>query len=266
MSKIILQFDGPIARVTLNRPELLNALDDEACTLLLQAARKIEKTPGVRCVILSAAGKSFMAGADVNSMNAQLSNADLDLASEFESAVVRKANEFCQVMERLPVPVVVSARGYVAGGGLGLAACGDFLIVSDTAVFIAAHIQVGLSPDHGTSWYLNRLVGSRKAKEILMFGARISAADAKQFGLANEVVPDADLESFTDAYARKLVAMPAMAVANIKRLINSAPQHSFSDHLQMEAKMLAEASLTADYREGVRAFVEKRKPRFGQAG
>lgn len=266
MSKVLLEFDGPVARLTLNRPEVMNALDDEACDLLLAAARRIEKTPGVRCLIFTGAGKSFMAGGDINTMAEQLSDPNVDLASEFESAVVRKANEFCQVMERLPFPVVVSVRGAVAGGGLGLATCGDFLLASDNAQFVAAHVMVGLSPDGGASWYLHRLLGARRAKEILMFGKRLTAAEAKEMALVNEVVPDAELDAFTADYARKLAAMPAKALANIKLLINSAPQHSFADHLQMEARVLGEAALTADFREGVTAFKEKRKPQFGKAG
>ncbi|MET0988073.1 MAG: enoyl-CoA hydratase-related protein [Steroidobacteraceae bacterium] len=264
MAKVDLSFDGPIARLTLNRPEVLNAMDTEACDQLLLAAKRIERTSSVRCVIFSGAGKSFMSGADLTAMGNQLEDPNVDLQHEFESSVVRKANEFLQVMERIPVPVIVSVRGAVSGGGLGFACCGDFLIASESAVFVAAHILVGLSPDGGVSWYLPRLLGARLAKDILMLGRKFSAQEAERIGLVKQVVPDAELESATNALAQTLLAMPAKALANIKLLVNQAAQHSFNDHLQLEARLLGEAAVTSDFREGVKAFKEKRRPQFNK--
>jgi 2-(1,2-epoxy-1,2-dihydrophenyl)acetyl-CoA isomerase len=265
MAKVDLLLDGPIARLTLNRPELLNALDPEACDQLLLAAKQIERTPTVRCVIFTGAGKSFMSGADLGAMSSQLSDPDVDLRHEFESSVVRRANEFLQVMQRLPAPVICSVRGAVSGGGLGFACCGDFIVASDTAVFVAAHILVGLSPDGGASWYLPHLLGPRLAKDILMLGRKFSAQEAERIGLVRQVVPDAELESATNELAQKLLAMPAKAMANIKLLVNQATQHSFSDHLQLEARLLGEAAVTSDFREGVAAFKEKRRPQFNRS-
>src|SRR5262245_20668234 len=204
MAKVELSFDGPIARLTLNRPEVLNAMDGEACDQLLIAAKRIEKTPSVRCVIFSGAGKSFMSGGDLSMMSDQLDDPNADLRHEMESSVVRKANEFLQVIERLPVPVIVSVRGAVSGDGLGFACCGDFLIASDNSIFVAAHILVGLSPDGGASWYLPRLVGARLAKDILMLGRKFNAQEAERIGLVKQVVPDAELESATNALAQTL--------------------------------------------------------------
>lgn len=265
MPKALLDIDGPIARLTLNRPEVMNALDAEACEELLTLARRVERTPGVRCLILGGAGASFMSGADVKELASQVGDPDRDLVHEFESNVVRRANEFCQVIERLPVPVISSVRGAVSGGGLGIALSADFVVASETAFFFAAHAMVGLTPDGGLSWYLTRLVGARRAKEILMLGKRVPASEALEIGMLHSVVADDQLEAATDALAAALLAMPAASLAGIKQLVNSAPQHSFADHLQMEARLLGEAAGSPDFHEGVAAFREKRRPRFGTA-
>lgn len=264
MSDVLLQFDGPIARLTINRPQVLNALNDDTCEQLLLAAKKIERNDKVRCIIFSGNGKSFSSGGDVNMLAERLADPERDLKHEFESSAVRGGAEFCQVMERIPAPVITSVRGAVSGGGLGLALSGDFIIASETAFFLAAHVRIGLSPDAGASWYLHRRIGARLAKEFLMLGNRIAAAEAERVGLVNRVVPDSDLETETDALAERLLALPAHAIASVKQLINMAPQHSFSDHLQMEAKLLGEAAITADFREGVEAFREKRPAQFNK--
>jgi 2-(1,2-epoxy-1,2-dihydrophenyl)acetyl-CoA isomerase len=262
MSKILLEFEGPLARLTINRPEVLNALDDDTCEQLLVAAKKIERHDAVRCVIFSGRGKSFSSGGDVNMLAERLADPERNLKHEFESSAVRGANEFCQTIERLPMPVITSMRGAVSGGGLGLALSADFIVASETAFFFAAHARIGLSPDGGASWYLHRRLGAARAKEILMLGSRVTASEALELGLVNRVVPDGELESATEAFASQLLAMPAQSLARIKQLINMAPQHSFADHLQMEARFLGESAISEDFREGVKAFQEKRQPRF----
>ncbi|WP_068076616.1 enoyl-CoA hydratase/isomerase family protein [Novosphingobium lentum] len=264
MAAIELDMAGPIARLTLNRPEVGNALDSAACELMLHHAREVERSPHVRCLILAGQGRHFSTGGDLSSLAPLLADPATNMRGVFESNVVRMANEFCQVIERLPVPVIASVRGAVTGGGFGFACAADFIVASDTAFFLAAHILAGLTPDGGISWYLTRLLGPKLAKDILMLPERIDAAEALRIGLVREVVPDAELEAATQLLAERLVAMPRIALAGIKALVNAAPQHSFADHLQMEARLMGLAAEHPDFREGVAAFAEKRKPRFGQ--
>lgn len=265
MSSILFELDGPIARIKLNRPQARNALNPETCAELLEIARSVETNEKVRCLIWGAFGDHFAGGADVTNFAEYIARSDVNLRSIFESNVVRDANQLCQCIERMPFPVIGSLRGAVAGGPLGQVLGSDFIVASETAYFFPAHIAVGFSPDGGLSYHLNRLVGSRLAKKILMLGERINAKEAERIGLVDQVVHDNELDAATEALAQRLIAQPRVAIRNIKRLINAAQTNNLTEQLQLEAETLSECAETADFREGVRAFQEKRKPRFNQA-
>jgi len=261
--RVLLQRDGPIARLVLNRPDSANALDPATCAELFERAAEVEGDPDVRVLVFTAKGTNFSVGGDLSSLLPMIELPPAARAPAMENNVVQMANRFCHIMDRLPVPVIASVRGGVVGGGLGFACGADFIIASETAYFLPAHIHVGLPPDGGESWHLPRLVGPARAKAMLMLGEKVDAAQALAIGLVYKVVPDAELEDETAHLAARLAASPSHAIAGVKTLVNRMGQHGFSDHLQMEARIMGDAARSSDFPEGVRAFAERRKPVFG---
>ena len=166
----------------------------------------------------------------------------------------------------MPQPVVARVRGAVAGAAVGFVAASDFAICSDTAIFIVAHVHIGASPDGSTSYYLPRMVGVRKAKELAILGAKLTAPDALALGLVNRVVPDAELERAAEEVVTAIVATPATSVRRIKTLMDRSLDNSLERQLQLEAESFAECAATDDFVEGVSAFAEKRKARFNRSG
>lgn len=266
MSAVLLERDGAIARLVLNRPEVSNALDPQTCAELVARLAEVEADDAIRVLVFTARGKAFSAGGDLSSLMPIIALAPSERAAAMEDNVVQMANRFCHRLERLAVPVIAAVRGGVVGGGMGFACGADFIVASETAYFLPAHVLVGLPPDGGESWYLPRLVGPARAKAMLMLGDRVNADEALRIGLVHKVVADADLETETQRLAERLAAAPAAALSAIKALVNQVGQHGFSDHLQMEARMMGEAARSPDFPEGGRAFAERRKPRFGGGG
>ncbi|MGW8814405.1 enoyl-CoA hydratase/isomerase family protein [Gordonia terrae] len=259
---VLYEREGSIARVTLNRPHAGNALTPESIAQLLSILRSIERSDDVRVVVIDGNGKHFMAGADLADFQKSLDDPTIDPAIEFESRVVRDANQFPQILERMPQPVVAKVNGCAAGGGAGLALASDFIVFGESSSFLFAHSKVGLSPDNATGWLLTRAIGERMAKRILMFGERVDAEAAERWGLVDQVVPDVDLERATMDLARSLSELPRVAVKNIKKLVNGAARTPIAEQLQLEALWLAECAGHPDFREGVTAFQERRAPNF----
>lgn len=261
MPDILTEIDGPVARVTFNRPEVRNAVSNEIVTGMLRFLTEIENDPAIRCVVLAGAGAHFSAGGDVKAFQETLDLSSEERRRNFESRILAVAPLF-QLMERLPKPIVASVRGAVAGAGVGWVAASDYVLLSDTAMFVVAHIHLGGSPDGGVTWHLPRAVGVRKAKEMAMLGDRISADEALSLGLANRVVADADLDAETRLIAERFAGAPTFAVAQAKRLINAASGNLLGRQLELEAEAFGACAATEDFAEGARAFMEKRKPRF----
>lgn len=263
MSESVLkQVDGPIAHLVLNRPEARNALDTDALNLLVRYLREIEQDASVRCVVLRGAGEHFMAGADLKAFKHQVERANGELRGMFEERVLQDGNRFPQIMERMPQPIIASVRGGVIGGGMALALAADMIIASESAFFMCTQVNFGLLPDGGVTWNLTKLLGPRLAKQLMLLGERVGAAHAERIGLINRVVPDAELESATLALAAELAAKPRVSLRAIKQLVNEAPHVSLAEGLQQEARLVGECVSHADFREGLNAFFEKRKPNF----
>ena len=248
-----------IATITFNRPEVRNAFGDSTRDKLLLLLEQAEADNEVHCVVLTGAGKSFAAGGDVKGMQ------DLQLAEDTQVLVKRilVAARVIKLMRRMTTPVIAAVNGPAAGGAMNLALACDIRYASDSAFFAESFVKIGLVPDWGGHYFLTRIVGTSRAMELMMLGERIQAADALRLGLVNEVFPTATFHEHVRARALSLAAGPRDAIATIKRGVYSGATGSLSDTLNFEEAAQKEAFLSADAREGVAAFVQKRAPKFG---
>jgi 2-(1,2-epoxy-1,2-dihydrophenyl)acetyl-CoA isomerase len=259
---LLLDRDGAIATLTLNRPALLNALDAEMIDALITHSAALAADDGVRCVIIKGAGRHFMAGGDIRSFGGQLADTPNDRRRHF-TRMVEHMHAAIENLQRMPHPVLASVHGAVAGFGLSLMCACDLAIASESSYFTSAYRHLGLTPDGGASYTLPRLVGLKKAMEIVLLGDRFDVAEALRLGLVNRVVPETDLDVATRKVAMALATGPVLAIRNGKRLVNQSLSQSLSAQLQSEAESFGACAATEDFAEGVRAFLDKRTPRFG---
>lgn len=260
---VLTEVDGPIARITFNRPAARNAITQEMLLTMRAFLHRIEHDADVRCIVLSGVGDHFSAGGDVIGFGETLKIPAKERRAAFEGRIQNAAPVFLQ-FARAAVPVVAKVRGAVAGAALGFALGADFVICGSGAVFILAHVHIGASPDGSSSYYLPRLIGERKAKELAILGQRVSADEALGMGMINQVVPDTELDSAVDSLLQKIVAAPATSVRRAKLLMGRSLGNSLEQQLQLEAESFAECAATDDFVEGVTAFAEKRKAIFNR--
>jgi 2-(1,2-epoxy-1,2-dihydrophenyl)acetyl-CoA isomerase len=259
---VLLEVDGGIATVTLNRPQALNALSDDMIPALVEVMAKVEVDAAVRCVVLRGAGDHFMAGGDIKGFHGRLSESTpAERGAHFRDKI-HSLHPAIVSMRRMPKPVIASLRGAAAGFGLSLALATDLAIAADDAYFTLAYCLIGTSPDGGSSYHLPHIVGVRKAMEIALLGDRFDAKTAQALSLVNWVVPAADLEAETAKLAARLANGPSFALGQTKALINACIDNTLEDQLTLEAESFARSAATGDFAEGVTAFVEKRKPKF----
>ena len=246
-----------IAQISLNKPAKLNAIDWRLAERLVEALSEIEADASVRAVVLHGNGRAFMAGGDLQGFHE---------AGEDATAAVRQLIEpFHEIIRRirgLRAPVIAAVHGAVAGGGVALALACDFVIASTDAVFTPAYLRIATNPDGGTTWSVVRLLGERRALEWLMLGEPMGAARAAELGLINRLVPHENLEAEARALALRIAAGPTQAQASLKQLVWQASGSRLDDQLAAEAAGFLALSATADFREGVAAFFERREPRF----
>jgi 2-(1,2-epoxy-1,2-dihydrophenyl)acetyl-CoA isomerase len=251
-----------VATITLNRPKVLNALDGAMAEALAEALYAAERDAGVRAVLLTGAGGGFMAGGDIRTFHGWLDTPKAEIGGRFEH-LIHDFHQTLVLMRRLPKPIVARVHGPVAGAGMSLLMACDLAVAAEDAFFTLAYCHLGTSPDGGSTWFLPRHVGMKKAAEMALLGDRFGAAEALRLGLVNEVVPAAELEARAAALAQRLASGPAAAYAATKRLLQQSLNTSFESQLQAEAEAFARCAASDDFAEGVRAFVEKRPPRFG---
>jgi 2-(1,2-epoxy-1,2-dihydrophenyl)acetyl-CoA isomerase len=260
-SPILLARNSSVATLTLNRPDALNALDPAMMDALVAHTAALAADASLRCVVVRGAGRHFMAGGDIRHFAEQLEHEPEERQRRF-TRMIERLHAAIEQLQRMPHPVLASVHGAVAGFGLSLLCACDLAIAAEGSYFTAAYRQLGLTPDGGLSYALPRLVGSKKAMEILLLGERFGAEEALRLGLVNRVVPEAELERATAAMAAVLAAGPVLATRNGKRLLRHS--QSLSAQLDAEAVSFGACAATGDFAEGVRAFLDKRAPQFGE--
>jgi 2-(1,2-epoxy-1,2-dihydrophenyl)acetyl-CoA isomerase len=258
---VLLAREGPVATLTLNRPAAMNVLDIAMVDALIPATAAIAADPSVRVLVVCGAGKHFMAGGDIRTFARETGRPPDERAREFQN-LVERVHIVVETLARMPQPVVARVQGAVAGFGMSLMNACDLAIASDDAYFAAGYRQIGITPDGGGTWSLPRIVGQRRALEILLLGERFDAARAHAIGLVNRVVPLADLDAAVGAVVRTLIDGPRDALAGTKRLVRGSVDHSLTEHLVAEAVSFGRMAATDDFVEGVSAFLEKRPARF----
>lgn len=249
--------DG-VAHVRLNRPDQANTIDPEMTRDLAELATRLAEDGSVRAVLLGGNGPMFTAGGDIDVFVETPPD-------RLPAALRRMIDDYHRALERLTeidAPLVVAVRGAAAGGGLGLVCAADVVIAAEDAVFATGYGAIGMTSDGGNSWWLPRLVGLRRAQELYLTGRRLPAAEALDWGLVTQVLPDAEVEPAAAALAARLATGPTRSFGHIRRLLRDGHQVTLRDQLAAERESIVAVAGSADTREGVTAFTEHRRPRF----
>lgn len=252
---IIVRRDGNVAVVTLNRPEVLNALRPQMRNDIANAFESFHGDETVRAVVLTGAGRGFCAGGDLRLMT----EPKTPESQEMTFGIIRRA---ITAITDLDKPVIAMVNGPAGGGGCNLALACDIIIASEKAIFSEAFVKIGLAPDWAGAFFLTRMIGLHRAKEMAFTGDRIDAKEAERIGLINRVTSPDALEDTTMELAKKLADMPTKAIGFIKKMIYKAWHMDVSSMLEYEAFVNTQLSGTHDHKEGVNAFLEKRTPVF----
>ncbi len=221
----------------------------------LKEALKSAGNDDIRCVVLTGAGRAFCAGQDLAEVMEKIEEPLGETVQYSYNPVIREIRE-------LPKPVIASVNGIAAGAGANLALCCDFVLAAENASFIQSFSNIGLIPDSGGTFFLPRLAGLSRATALAMLGNKISAKEAKETGLIYDVYPASELQDETLKLANRLAQMPTKGLGLIKQALNASFQNNLEEHLNLEAELQTQAGRTKDYQEGVKAFLEKRKPDF----
>ena len=260
-------FDQPVqlkrsrglATIILNRPEKLNALNQDLIVSLRQTLEAVASDNNIRVVCLTGSGRAFCAGQDLTERDPRIHKHPFDLEAIQKSMY----HPVIRLMTEMPKPVVAKVNGLAAGAGASLVMASDIVIAVSSAVFSFSFVSVGLSVDAGGGWTLSQALGPARARAILMLGEEISASKAEALGLIYRCVEDKEMDDSVDIVLDKLLSSPSSALASIKQTIRAAQtEQEFEDYLQQEAKLQGKAGRSSDYAEGVLAFLEKRKPNF----
>ncbi|QIL79539.1 enoyl-CoA hydratase [Diaphorobacter sp. HDW4A] len=246
--------EGAVAHIRFNRPASLNAINREMAAGFHRACKNIAADAAVRAVLVSGEGRAFMAGGDLDEMLADPAQAASELIAGMHGGI--------RLLTSMNAPVVCAVQGAVAGGGLGLMLACDLAIAAEGTRFSVAYPLIGASCDCSTSWGLPRVLGLRRAMQLALLGDTVDAQEALSLGLVNRVVPVASMDAEVEALLQRLANGPTQALGRMKKLLRKSSEHGIDAHLDAEAEGFVACSGTADFREGISAFREKRAARF----
>src|SRR5947208_11615727 len=257
---LLIQEDNHVLKISMNRPEVYNAFNDTMLDELGEVLEAAAQDPAVRCVVVTGTGRAFGSGQDLRSFaTIQASRGDTPIKV---SEHLRKYHRIVRAIRTMPKPVIAAVQGVAAGASCNIALACDMRIAADNARFIEAFARIGLVPDAGGGFFLPRLVGFGKALELAMLAEEVSGPEAERIGLVNKCVPVAEFEAATKAFAQKLANGPTRAYGLIKELMNKSLESDLTTLLRLEGELQDKAFRTEDHREGVAAFLQKRRPNY----
>lgn len=259
---LLVELRDRVLYLTMNRPEKLNALSPDMMAGLLEALSTAATDAKIGCVVLTGAGRGFCSGGDIGAMRQRNESTGPGPTIEERVAALRRSEESSVMLHEMPKVTIAAVNGPVTGAGLGLAMACDMRIAADTARLGTAFARIGYSGDFGGTWSLTRLVGTAKARELYFLADVIDAAEALRIGLVNRVVPAGSFTEEVHALARRIANGPTVAYAYMKANLNAAIAHDFRDLCDREALGQTMTGRTEDHREAVKAFLEKREPKF----
>ena len=252
----LLAVDGPIATITLNRPNAFNSINLAIAKRLEQLAAQVEAAPDIRVLVIQGEGRAFSAGGDLQTIGAA---AEADTIAPVVGELLKHYHAFIEALRRMPKIVLTSVHGSAAGAGMGLAFVGDLCIAADTARFTPAYAKIGVSPDGGSTVGMVGTVGTRRALQIFLAEDSFTAQQAYQWGLVARIVPAAELKAETRKFAERLAQNPPAAIAGTKSLVYQAAVTATKQQLDAEEKGIIDAMLTEDFRIAVKKFTSKGK-------
>ena len=247
-----------VAVLTLNRPDRMNSFNTQMHGEVRDALKQVKKDGSVRCLLITGNGRGFCAGQDLSDRNVD-PNAEMPNLGE---SIEKNYNPLIRTLQGLEMPVICAVNGVAAGAGANIAFACDIVLAARSASFIQAFCKIGLVPDSCGTWTLPRLVGHARAMALSMLGDKISAEQAQSWGMIWQVIDDEQLKDEALSMAKRLATQPTKGLALIKRAIQSSWDNSFDEQLDLERDLQTLAGRTEDYREGVKAFMEKRQPDF----
>ena len=254
---ILLSKEDNIATITFNRPKSANGISPTLARELAEAALICDQDATIRCVILTGTGRMFCAGGDLKSVGG-----DPDKAASKIKGMADNLHRATSMFARMQKPVIIAVNGIAAGAGFSIAVTGDMVIAAESAKFTMAYTAAGLSPDGSSTYYLPRLIGMRRTMELMLTNRLLTAKEALEWNLVNQVVPDEELQAAALKLAQKLANGPTDAFGVVKKLLLCSFDNSLETQMELEGRAISERAGSANGREGVQAFLEKRKPKF----
>jgi 2-(1,2-epoxy-1,2-dihydrophenyl)acetyl-CoA isomerase len=262
-SLVLTRSANGVGRLTFNRPDQRNAMSSQMLAEFHAKLEPLIADPSIRCIVLDGAGSNFIAGGDVK-VWAQLKGMSASERSENFKVRLRTAAPTVMLFDSIEKPLIAAIRGYSIGAGLSFVLGADFVIADDTAKLVFAHIRMGLVPDMGLTYHLSRIVGERRALQLTLLGSQLDAVQAKEAGLVDEVVAADALEDAVAGLTAKILATPARAAAETKRLLRLSRHNDFVAQFNAEIEGVARCVGDDDFMEAVNAFTERRQAKFGR--